>query len=120
MGVSLEAYRAAIGLFNLHIPLLKQICLSMPLIYIIPLSLFLCFAILLIISGNIESNPGPKTLCLSLAHLNACSLNISDKFSEISALILLHNFDIFGVSETWLNHKISDDQNSYSRLLVTT
>lgn len=110
MGVSLEAYRAAIGLFNLHIPLLKQICLSMPLIYIIPLSLFLCFAILLIISGNIESNPGPKTLCLSLAHLNARSLNISDKFSEISALILLHNFDIFGVSETWLNHKISDDQ----------
>ena len=44
-----------------------------------------------------------STIGLSVAHLNARSLFISDKFNEISALILSNAFDIFAVSETWLN-----------------
>ena len=40
------------------------------------------------------------TIGLSVAHLNA---RILKKFSEIPALILSNAFDIFAVSETWLN-----------------
>jgi hypothetical protein len=46
---------------------------------------------------------------MSVAHLNARSLNISDKFSEISAIAFLHKFDLFAFSETWLNPNIPDD-----------
>ena len=51
-----------------------------------------------------------STIGLSVAHLNARSLFISDKFNEISALILSNAFDIFAVSETWLNANISSEQ----------
>ena len=45
-----------------------------------------------------------------MAHLNARSLSIPDKFSEISALTSTNAFDIFAVSETWLNANISSEQ----------
>ena len=51
-----------------------------------------------------------STIGLSVAHLKASSLFISDKFNEISALILSNAFDIFPVSETWLNANISSEQ----------
>ena len=51
-----------------------------------------------------------STIGLSVAHLKARSLFISDKFNEISALILSNAFDIFPVSETWLNANISSEQ----------
>ena len=49
-----------------------------------------------------------STIGFSVAHLNARSLFISDKFNEISALILSNAFDIFAVSETWLGFCSSD------------
>jgi hypothetical protein len=46
---------------------------------------------------------------MSIAHLNAGSLNIVDKFSEISAIAEQHKFDLLAFSETWLNSTISNE-----------
>ena len=44
---------------------------------------------------------------MSIAHLSARSVNIVNKFSEISAIAQLHKFDLFAFLETWLNSAIS-------------
>lgn len=96
MGVDLESYRAAIGLFN--------VC-SLPVIYIFLVGssqaklffLRLLLLIRLLASGKVHPNTGPRQLGLSLSHLNARSLSVSDKFTEISALVSLRKFDIFAV-----------------------
>lgn len=36
-------------------------------------------------------------------------MNIREKFKEISFLIKDRNFDIFALTETWLNERISSD-----------
>ena len=60
-------------------------------------------SMLLLIFGSVHLNPGPFfNLNLSVAHLNARSLNADDKFREISVLASLHGFDLFAFSETWL------------------
>ena len=58
-------------------------------------------------------NPGPeRSTSLKVDHLNARSINISrrsnviEKFSEINSIILNENFNIFALSETWLNASI--------------
>ena len=63
----------------------------------------------ILLSGTAHPNPGPGEFRTSVAHLNARSLNISDKLSEISAIAFLHKFDIFAFSETWLNSNIPND-----------
>ena len=57
-------------------------------------------------------NPGPRQLSISMAHMNARSLNVTDKFNEILALTLSHKFDIFAISETWLKANEADDSIS--------
>jgi hypothetical protein len=64
---------------------------------------------LLLLSGSVHPNPGPRNTCMSIAHLNAISLNIVDKFSEISAIAELHKFGLLAFSETWLNSTISNE-----------
>ena len=64
---------------------------------------------LLLISGSVHPNPGPCSVNFSIAHLNARSLNVSDKLSEISVLASLYGFDVFAFSETWLNFSIAND-----------
>jgi hypothetical protein len=104
MGVNLQSHRAAIGLFAASFVITTT---SDILNFIFSI---LIVNLLLLISGNVHPNPGPKQHGLILAHLNARSLCIPDKFSEISALVSLHKFDVLGVSETWLNANISNDQ----------
>ena len=64
---------------------------------------------MLILSGDVELNPGPKDNFLSLGHINARSLNIEDKFDEISLFITSKEIDLFGISETWLNNNSLTD-----------
>ena len=69
---------------------------------------------LLIISGTVHPNPGPRQPMLSLAHLNVRSFcpsahGTSDKFIEISSCVLMNKFDIFAVSETWLHSRIPNN-----------
>jgi hypothetical protein len=52
---------------------------------VIIFSLILSFSILLLLSGTVHPNPGPQQISMSIAHLNARSLNIADKFNEILA-----------------------------------
>ena len=69
------------------------------------------------LSGDIESNPGPKSL--NICHSNVQSLLPRDtrntgfstyKMDELSTcLIHQHKFDFIGITETWLNGTESDD-----------
>ena len=111
MGVSLMAYRAAIGMFNIvkificnYNFLVNRIILVERFLYIM---LFIVY-IRIILSNDVQLNPGPAS-SFSLGHLNVRSLNIREKFEEISYLIKENNFDIFAVSETWLNEHISSE-----------
>ena len=114
MGVSLEVYRAAIGLYNCCISYLSVnaygIRLFLEIISLVILFILLFGLIMfLLLSGSVHPNPGPRNTCMSIAHLNAGSLNIVDKFSEISAIAEQHKFDLLAFSETWLNSPISNE-----------
>ena len=60
----------------------------------------------IVLSHDVELNPGPS---FKFGHLNARSLNGDDKFDEISELVKENGFDVFAVTETWLNDQVSSD-----------
>ena len=67
-------------------------------------------ALFFMICLDVELNPGPyQNVNLKIAHLNIRSLNAPKKFGEIASAILNHKFDLFALSETWLNDSISND-----------
>ena len=86
MEVSLEAYRAAIGLYNyFRIRCFKFVySLNRADTALIFLSITLCFVLRIVLSNDVELNPGPF---FKFGHLNARSLNRDDKFDEISDLV---------------------------------
>ena len=66
------------------------------------------FITIILLSGDIEINPGPKSSsreCFSICHwnLNSISAQSYTKVSLLTAYNLIHNFDIICVSETFLN-----------------
>ncbi len=87
------------------------------------------FAVLVIsISGDVESNPGPASITntnsqqasgfLQSRGLKVEHLNIRSIYNKIDSLKLLLNekpFDIFTISETWLNSEISIPGYTFSR-----
>ena len=70
-----------------------------------------------LLSGDIETNPGPKPnsgQSFSICHLNLNSISAPNytKIYLLIAYVLVHNFDIICPSETYLNSETStDDQN---------
>ena len=79
--------------------------------------LLFCFCFL-IQSWDIESNPGPESeKSLSVCHWNLNSVWVEDfsKLAHISAFLNVHQFDIFCLSETFLDSSISNDD---SRLAI--
>lgn len=117
MEVNLVQYRAAIGIFNRYkIPTFKFVfCLHIIfklLVLVLALAALLMLQILL--SNDIQLNPGPVHKPLLVGHLNARSLRSDPKFDEISSLILEHKFDLFAISETWLDSHSIRDLNSIS------
>jgi hypothetical protein len=60
-------------------------------------------------AGDVELNPGPIMTCLNIGHINARSLVNEEKFEEISSFIFQKNFELFAITETWLNNQISND-----------
>ena len=67
------------------------------------------FSILL--SGDIETNPGPKPIArqsFSICHWNLNSISAYNftKISLLTAYVLVHNFDIICLSEAYLNSEI--------------
>ena len=72
---------------------------------------------LIVLSGYIETNPGPKSISgqsFSISHLNLNSISGHNftKISLLTAYDLVHNFDIICVTETYLNSEtLTDDKN---------
>ena len=72
---------------------------------------------LILLSGDIETNPGPKPVSgqsFSICHwnLNSISAHTYTKIFLLTAYVLVHNFDIICLSETYLKSETStDDQN---------
>ena len=61
--------------------------------------------IVLLLSGDIEINPSPKSSsreCFSICHWNLNSIS-AQSYTKVSLLIVIHSFDINYVSETFLN-----------------
>ena len=81
-------------------------------------------ALLLLRSGDVETNPGPKkSSVIKFCHWNLNGLAAHDflKVSLIEAFITTHNFDIICLSETFLDSTVSQDDenimiNGYSLL----
>ena len=67
---------------------------------------------------DIELNPGPtnysvngskkKTSNVKIAHLNVRSLKCRNHYVLVKESILANKFDVFTISETWLDNSISD------------
>ena len=80
------------------------------------------FINLILLCGDIEENPGPKTKPdgnLSVCHWNVNSIP-SHNFQKIAVLesfVAMHKFDIICISETFLNNAYEDNDlnlNGYS------
>ena len=96
MGVDLGVYRVRIGLFN---SFKLKTTTSLLAVRGDPISIFLILlltTILLLLSGDIEVNPGPT---VSLCHCNIRGFNFethADLLSDVA-----HNFDILALTETF-------------------
>ena len=73
---------------------------------------------IIILSGDIETNPGPKhsfsSQGLKICHwnLNGLSSHMYKKVSLLSAFISVHKLDIICLSETYLNSETSPDDDN--------
>ena len=140
MGISLEQYRACIGIFSsvfvcvshkvfltlcmfsILLDLLihsysKLATLSVTKCRKILIILNFCLALLayalILLSGDIELNPGPRinTRDLSISQWNLNSVWVDDfaKIAQMSAFLNTHRFDIFCICESFLDSSIEDD-----------
>ncbi len=134
MGIGIEQYRSAIGNFNNFVKC-KELYLLMCIMRLLkglldyfgillllimsnfPVTLF-NLTLLLILCGDIESNPGPLRFC----HLNARSLlsdidlsqHLQHQYSLLDeiyeTLVYRNEFDIIAISETWLKDSVPDNE----------
>ena len=110
MGISLDQYRGAIGLFNcikhgrVHVS-------NQPLCFATLLSVFNCIALVillvLILSNDIEINPGPMSPnLLKIGHCNIRGIWVN--FHDL-LIHLTTAYDIFCISETMLSSRVRCD-----------
>ena len=77
--------------------------------------------LLLIRSGDIETNPGPKKQsCLKFFHwnLNGLAAHNFIKLPLIESYITINNFDIVSLSETYLDSIILNDDHRISSVFI--
>ena len=82
---------------------------------IINYKVFVLIIMLLLIHGDIESNPRPKRRTsnyFSSCHWNVDSIMAHNKLSFLSAYNILHKYDVICISETHLDK--SADNNALS------
>ena len=98
--ISTKLYISIFLLFNILLGVLVWLC-----------------SCLIILSGDVEVNPGPKNSvseCLSICHWNLNSILAHDHFKLflLKAYISVHKFDIICLSETYLDSTVPlDDVN---------
>jgi hypothetical protein len=85
------------------------------LIFLVPF-LSLLIRALLIQSGSVEKNPGPQPKNLTFATWNIDSLLADEgkKINLVECIQSVHDFDIFGICETYLTDNITDSDLSIS------
>ena len=68
----------------------------------------------LLLSGDVEQNPGPSSKFLNAMLLNArsiCTVRADiNKFLELHTMIACENLDILAVTESWLTDSISSTE----------
>ena len=74
--------------------------------------LSLLVRILLLRSGNVERNPGPQSNSFSIGCWNIDSLLARDgvKKNYIESIQNIHQFDLFGICETYLNQNTKSEE----------
>ena len=72
--------------------------------------------------GDIELNPGPSKQA-QYCHINLRSITAdgdttygTTKFLEFEAFIASYDFDIIGITETWLDATITNEKNNFRKL----
>ena len=101
-----------------YVQSIKRLCIS----FIITISIHSIlplwfYSILITLSGDVETNPGPKrnsTETFSFCHWNLNSISSHNyvKISLLKAYITVHKFDIICLSETYLDSSTRhDDEN---------
>ena len=132
MGNDLMSYRASIGSFYVKVYSFLRIKEKR---YFIPFAILLSLSILLsntdlfayfyfislrlVLSGDIELNPGPpQDTGFQFCCINSRSLlSHDDKFSSLQSFVDSNDYSIIGITETWFNSNIPDSSltlNSYN------
>ena len=65
--------------------------------------------ILLLLSGDVETNPGPETLDFCCWNLNSITADDFLRVSLIEAYNLVFNYDLIGIVETHLDSTVEKD-----------
>ena len=69
----------------------------------------------ILLCGDVETNPGPKTIStLKIFHWNLNSLQAHDfiKLSSLKAFNTIHKYDVICISETFLDSTMSSDDSA--------
>ena len=129
MTVSIEQYRAAIGNFNNcsgNVQTFRSDLFFW--MFIFPNFLF-CHMVLprvILLCGDIETNPGPvieqsdtkKSVQIGHANVRSIMAPVKDpndpsiqvkKFVHVKNHVLFYKYDLFGISESWLDNSIDND-----------
>ncbi len=80
-----------------------------------PQNLLIIIFFCLLLSGDIEVNPGPeRKTTLSVCHWNLNSVWVDDftKIKQLTAFLNTYDFDIVCLGETFLTSEIKDDDSS--------
>ena len=77
------------------------------------------FSILILLSGDIQSNPGPVS---NVSFLNMCTLNIRSfthplHYTAIADLADTHNIHVFALTETWISSNTIPLPNSFMQAI---
>ena len=82
----------------------RTLFLYLELIFVVPF-MSLIIRALLVQCGSVEKHPGPPSKLLSFATWNINSLLANDgkKINQIECIQSVHDFDIFGICETYFN-----------------
>src|SRR5664279_2617019 len=67
---------------------------------------------LILLSGDIETNPGPTPACFNICKLNIQSLTDAINSTAVADLAQQHNLDLIALSETWIKPETTPCQLS--------
>ena len=104
MGVCITTYRIRVGLYNTNCKINYLFSKISYMIYVLGHGLIAWIALLLLLSGDVEPNPGPSII----NGWNIKSVNIRrNTLTELQSLV---SVTVICLTETWLSAEIGDDE----------